>query len=208
MSRADAHDYVYENYLSEAEMEYIENSNYEDEAADAYFDDNSSALNEAKSEYISNNDLQWEAYESFFSANPESRDEAISEYIDNHEDELELSSGEEEGQYYATPWRETQVALNAKAEAARKAGDTKEFDRLKAEYKTLDEKLPKAPDNGQWPCHHYTLDADICQKQEIDLGKLPQGHVKRKGNKCPPGYRKHKAKSGMVSCRPVRRRKR
>jgi hypothetical protein len=207
MSREQAYEEVYENYLSEAESEYIESNNYEEEATDAYFESNDHALTSAKEEHVSNNDLRWETYEAYFEANEDARTEAVGEYLDNHEDDFDISDDEGGGggSYYGPPWHDTVASFNRRISEA-PTFEAKE--KLREELQQLDKKLPEQPDDDEWPCRKYTLDASMCQKQEIDLGKLPAGHTQRKANKCPPGYRKHKAKNGMVSCKPVRRRKR
>jgi hypothetical protein len=206
MSREQAYEEVYNNYLSEAESEYIESGNYEEEATDAYFESNDQALSSAKEEHISNNDLRWETYEAYFEANEEARSEAVSEYVDSHEDEFDISEeGAGGGSYYGPPWQETVASFNRRISEA-PTFEAKE--KLREELQKLDKKLPPMPQSDEWPCRKYRLDASMCEKSEIDLGRLPAGHMQRKANKCPPGYRKHKAKNGMVSCKPVRRRKR
>jgi len=128
----------------------------------------------AVQEYVFANDFQSYAADAYFQENPDELTYAIQEYIEENEAELEVGQEEEPADYYASPWFDTEVSYEKRIEAAREKGDEEKAEELEMELADLDDYLPMPDDyNNQWPCRRYGLTREQCQKEEIDLGKVP-----------------------------------
>ncbi len=162
----------------------------------AYYEDNPGEYDEALQYYIEKRVDDNELWTSYFNENPDDLSQAIVDYIE----ENDLATSAQGAQYYSGPWSTTVETFTRRIDAAK---TDRERENLRQELDRLNDYLPSQPgaeSRYEWPCQRYTLDNTVCKGKVIDLGKLP------KGAKCPPGYRKHRTKSGQLTCRKVRKR--
>jgi len=182
--------------MHEAQQEYIQQNVTDSDLQSAYYEDNPGEYDEALQYYIEKRVDDNELWTSYFNENPDDLSQAIVDYIE----ENDLATSAQGAQYYSGPWSTTVETFTRRIDAAK---TDRERENLRQELDRLNDYLPSQPgaeSRYEWPCQRYTLDNTVCKGKVIDLGKLP------KGAKCPPGYRKHRTKSGQLTCRKVRKR--
>ncbi len=126
--------------------------------------------------------------------NPDIIDELIDKYLEERP-HLFPTERDGRGSYYGIPWSHT---VDEYDKDMRNAKSERERQKIQERFESLDKHLPESKEGG-WDCRQYRTKKELCKSKVIDLGKLPQ-----KRHKCPPGYRKHTAKNGRVSCRKRR----
>jgi len=125
---------------------------------------------------------------------PDIIDELIDKYLEERP-HLFPTERDGRGSYYGIPWSHT---VDEYDKDMRNAKSERERQKIQERFESLDKHLPESKEGG-WDCRQYRTKKELCTSKVIDLGKLPQ-----KRHKCPPGYRKHTAKNGRVSCRKRR----